>query len=151
MGSPGAAGRRVTPHVHGREERFYVLEGKITFTGNCGRVVATAGTFAHMPFCTPYGLRNESDRPAKVLSSVATAGLEQMFFEVGVPLGDPAERKAPIGDPPVPARRANAPRPGRADREAACEAGGVEHRHLARGGDPDTNRPGGAVRRQVLA
>src|SRR6185436_16304615 len=77
------------PHVHSREEEgFYVLEGEITFTVNDEKVVATAGTFANMPVGTPHSFRNESDRPARMLISVAPAGLEQMFFEVGVPLAE---------------------------------------------------------------
>ena len=39
-----------------------------------------------MPVGTPHSFKNESDRPAKMLISVAPAGLEQMFFEFGVPL-----------------------------------------------------------------
>ena len=74
-------------HVHSREEEgFYVLEGEVTFTVNGERVVSTAGTFANMPVGTPHSFKNESDKPAKMLISVAPAGLERMFFEVGVPL-----------------------------------------------------------------
>jgi len=77
------------PHVHSREEEgFYILEGEITFTIDGERVVAKAGTFANMPVGTPHSFKNESDRPAKMLISVAPAGLEQMFFEVGVPLAE---------------------------------------------------------------
>ena len=50
--------------------------------------MARAGTFANMPVGTPHSFKNESDRPARVLISVAPAGLEQMFFEVGVPLAE---------------------------------------------------------------
>jgi quercetin dioxygenase-like cupin family protein len=75
------------PHVHSREEEgFYVLEGEITFTINGERVVATAGMFANMPVGTPHSFKNESGKSARMLISVAPAGLEQMFFEVGVPL-----------------------------------------------------------------
>ena len=74
------------PHVHSREEEgFYVLQGEITFTVNGERVVATAGAFANMPVGTPHSFKNESGRPARMLISVAPAGLEQMFFEFGVP------------------------------------------------------------------
>ena len=60
------------PHVHRREEEgFYVLEGEITFTVNGERVVAPAGTFANMPVGTPHSFKNESDRPARMLISVA--------------------------------------------------------------------------------
>lgn len=84
------------PHVHSREEEgFHVLEGEITFTVNGERVVATAGTFANMPVGTPHSFKNESDRPARMLISVAPAGLEQMFFEVGVPLEEGAASALP--------------------------------------------------------
>jgi quercetin dioxygenase-like cupin family protein len=77
------------PHVHSREEEgFYVLDGEITLTVNGERVVATAGTFANMPVGTAHSFKNESDRPARMLISVAPAGLEQMFFEGGVPLAE---------------------------------------------------------------
>lgn len=84
------------PHVHSREdEGFYVLEGEITFTVNGERVVATAGTFANMPVGTPHSFKNESTKPAKMLISVAPAGLERMFFEVGVPLAEGTTTAAP--------------------------------------------------------
>ena len=84
------------PHVHSREEEgFYVLEGEITFTVNGERVVATAGTFANMPVGTPHSFKNESDKPARMLISVAPAGLEKMFFEVGVPLPEGATTASP--------------------------------------------------------
>jgi len=84
------------PHIHSREEEgFYVLEGEITFTVNGEGVVAKAGTFANMPVGTPHSFKNESDRPAKMLLSVAPAGLEQMFFECGVPLAEGATTALP--------------------------------------------------------
>jgi len=73
------------PHVHSREEEgFYILEGEITFTVGDKRSVATAGMFANMPVGTPHSFKNESSIPAKMLISMAPAGLEQMFLEVGV-------------------------------------------------------------------
>jgi quercetin dioxygenase-like cupin family protein len=84
------------PHVHSREEEgFYVLDGEITFTVNGERVVATAGTFANMPVGTPHSFKNESGRPARTLISVAPAGLERMFLEVGVPLAEGATTALP--------------------------------------------------------
>ena len=84
------------PHVHSREEEgFYVLEGEITFTVNGERVVATAGTFANMPVGTPHSFKNESNKPARMLISVAPSGLEKMFFEVGVPLAEGATTALP--------------------------------------------------------
>ena len=73
------------PHVHSREEEaFYILEGEITFHIGEERVVGTAGMFANMPVGTPHSFKNESSRPARMLISVAPAGLEKMFFEFGV-------------------------------------------------------------------
>ena len=84
------------PHVHSREEEgFYVLEGEISFTINGERVVATAGMFANMPVGTPHSFKNESSKPAKMLISVAPAGLEKMFFEFGVPLAEGATTAQP--------------------------------------------------------
>jgi quercetin dioxygenase-like cupin family protein len=84
------------PHVHSREEEgFYVLEGEITFTINGERVVATAGMFANMPVGTPHSFKNESSKPAKMLISVAPAGLEKMFFEVGMPVPQGATTAPP--------------------------------------------------------
>ena len=84
------------PHVHSREEEgFYVLEGEITFQIGDERLLARAGTFANMPVGTPHSFKNESDRPAKMLISVAPAGLERMFFEVGQPLAEGATIAGP--------------------------------------------------------
>ncbi len=75
------------PHVHSREEEsFYILDGEITFQIGEERVVATAGMFANMPVGTPHSFKNESSQPAKMIISIAPAGLEEMFFEFGVPL-----------------------------------------------------------------
>jgi quercetin dioxygenase-like cupin family protein len=101
------------PHVHSREEEgFYVLEGEVTFTVNGERVVATAGTFANMPVGTPHSFKNESNKPAKMLISVAPAGLEQMFFEVGVPLADGATTALPPTKDEIEKMLAVAPRYG---------------------------------------
>jgi len=40
----------------------------------------------NMPVGVPHSFKNESKQPAKMLISVAPAGLEKMFFEFGVPL-----------------------------------------------------------------
>ncbi len=99
------------PHVHSREEEgFYVLEGEITFTVNGERVVAAAGTFANMPVGTPHSFKNESDRPARMLISVAPAGLEQMFLEVGVPLAEGATTGPPPSKEEIEKLLAVAPR-----------------------------------------
>jgi quercetin dioxygenase-like cupin family protein len=84
------------PHVHSREEEgFYILEGEIVHTINGERVIATAGMFANMPVGTLHSFKNESNKPAKMLISVAPAGLEQMFFETGITLAEGATTALP--------------------------------------------------------
>src|SRR5216684_2171183 len=75
------------PHVHSREEEgFYVLEGEITLLVGDRQLVAGPGMFANMPVGTLHSFKNETDRPARMLISVAPAGLEKMFLEVGQPV-----------------------------------------------------------------
>src|SRR5580765_2254548 len=77
------------PHVHSREEEgFYILEGEITLQAGDQKIVATAGMFVNMPIGMPHSFKNESTMPAKMLIMIAPAGLENMFFEVGVPLAE---------------------------------------------------------------
>ena len=84
------------PHVHSREEEgFYILEGEITFTIDGKKQIAAAGMFANMPVGTPHSFKNESSQPARMLISVAPAGLEKMFFEVGIPLAEGATTALP--------------------------------------------------------
>ena len=84
------------PHVHSREqEGFFVLEGEMSFFAEEKRIVATAGMFVNMPPGTAHSFKNESSQPARMLITVAPAGLEQMFFEVGVPLAEGATTVPP--------------------------------------------------------
>src|SRR6476660_95761 len=83
-------------HVHSREEEgFYILEGEITFHIGEQRLIAGTGMFANVPVGTPHSFKNESDNPARMLISVAPAGLERMFFEVGVPMPPGTTTAAP--------------------------------------------------------
>ena len=84
------------PHVHSQEEEgFYVLEGEVTLWVGDERIAATPGTFANTPVGTLHSFKNESHGPAKLLVSVAPAGLEQMFFELGVPVPEGATTAPP--------------------------------------------------------
>ncbi len=87
------------PHTHSREEEsFFILEGEITFTVDDRQIVATAGTFANMPVGSLHSFKNATDKIARMIISVAPAGLEKMFFEVGVPVK--------LGELPLPPTRA---------------------------------------------
>jgi quercetin dioxygenase-like cupin family protein len=101
------------PHVHSHEEEgFYILDGKITFTINGERVMVTAGMFANMPVGTPHSFKNESAKTARMLISVAPAGLEKMFCEVGVPVPEGAITAAPPTHEEIERLLAAAPRYG---------------------------------------
>jgi mannose-6-phosphate isomerase-like protein (cupin superfamily) len=101
------------PHVHSREEEgFYVLEGQVSFYLGAERIVATAGTCVNVPVGSLHSFKNESQQPAKMLITVAPAGLELMMFEVGRPL-PPGATSAPPPSPDEIARLlAAAPRYG---------------------------------------
>ena len=87
------------PHVHSREEEsFFILEGEITIQIGEERIVATAGTFANMPVGSLHSFKNATDKTARMIISVAPAGLDKMFLEVGVPVK--------LGDTPPPPSKA---------------------------------------------
>src|SRR6187397_535456 len=66
------------PHVHSREEEsFLILEGEITFTVGDERIVATEGTFANMPVGSLHSFKNATNKTARMIISVAPAGLEK--------------------------------------------------------------------------
>ena len=84
------------PHIHSREEEsFYVLEGEITFQVGDDRFVAKAGTFANMPVGSLHSFRNDTDKLARMIISVAPAGLEKMFLEVGQPVAFGQQARSP--------------------------------------------------------
>lgn len=101
------------PHIHSREEEgFYVLEGEIALHIGGERIVATAGMFANMPAGSLHSFKNESGKPAKILISVAPAGLEKMFFETGVELTEGAATALPPGKDEIERLLAAAPKYG---------------------------------------
>ena len=101
------------PHIHAREEEaFYILEGEITVTIGAERIVATAGMFSNIAVGTPHSFKNESAKPAKMLILIAPAGLEQMFFEVGVPVAQGATTAPPPAKAEIERMLAAAPRYG---------------------------------------
>jgi quercetin dioxygenase-like cupin family protein len=78
------------PHRHSREVEFFqVLEGEITFVVDGKSIAAGPGSFVHMPIGVVHSFKNAGPTRARMLIGVAPAGLEGMFFEVGVPMEDP--------------------------------------------------------------
>lgn len=91
------------PHIHSREEEsFLVLEGEMTFQLGDERIVAGEGAFLNMPIGSLHCFKNETDKTVRMLISLAPAGMEQLFFEVGETLADdqltaPPPNEAEIG------------------------------------------------------
>ena len=101
------------PHVHSREEEgFYVLAGEIAFLLGDKRLVAGPGMFVNMPVGTLHTFKNESGQPARMLITVAPAGLEKMFFEVGQPVAQGANVAPPPTKEDIDKLLAAAPRYG---------------------------------------
>jgi quercetin dioxygenase-like cupin family protein len=83
------------PHRHSREEEgFYIQEGELTVTVDGRRETLTAGTFANLPVGSVHSFKNEGTKTVRMLITVAPAGFEQMFVEVGTPLS-PGAMTAP--------------------------------------------------------
>jgi quercetin dioxygenase-like cupin family protein len=85
-------------HFHTREEEgFYIIEGEIAFQIGDQRLIARAGMFANMPVGTPHSFKNESDRPARMLVTMAPAGLLRDSSRLA--------RRSPMALPPACLRR----------------------------------------------
>ncbi len=74
-------------HVHSREvESFYILEGSLSFWLANQKVTCAPGALVIAPPGLPHSFRNEGDTPARALSLITPAGLEEVFAEVGAPI-----------------------------------------------------------------
>lgn len=79
---PGGGPR---PHVHTREvESVQVLEGQIELDVGGVLTQAKVGDYVVLPIGVPHAFTNTSREYAVLLFTVAPAGLEQFFFEVGI-------------------------------------------------------------------
>lgn len=77
-----------TPHSHaGIHETFFVVEGELLYKTEAGHAVVTAGGFVDIPVGGAiHCFKNVSDKNARVLCTVAPAGLEDFFKELGEPV-----------------------------------------------------------------
>ena len=68
------------PHIQTREEEgFYVTEGEVVFRAAGRQVLATPGTFIHVPRGVPHSFKNESEAVARMVFFFVPAGIEEMF------------------------------------------------------------------------
>lgn len=101
------------PHVHTREEEgFLVLEGELTFYAGSEKIVAGPGTFLNMPIGQPHCFKNESTARARMIITIAPAGLEEMFLEIGQSLPEGTTEPVPPAPDEIPRLLAAAPRYG---------------------------------------
>lgn len=88
-------------HVHSHEaEIWYILEGEIRFTIGDETRVGGPGTFAYIPPHVPHTFQVVSDT-ARWFGFGIAAGLDQWFFETGVPAGAPTLPPPPDSPPDV--------------------------------------------------
>lgn len=74
------------PHIHRAEDEwFWLLEGELEFMINRHTFMANAGSFVYVPKDTPHRFKNVSMQTARMLAAFMPAGIEGMFFEVGIP------------------------------------------------------------------
>lgn len=73
-------------HIHRAEDEwFWLLEGELEFMINRHTFMANAGSFVYVPKDTPHRFKNVSMQTARMLAAFMPAGIEGMFFEVGIP------------------------------------------------------------------
>ncbi len=75
------------PHRHDFEECFRVLEGSVEVRlRDLPPVQLQEGESANIPANAPHSFRNPAQVPARLLCTVAPAGLERFFAEFGDPV-----------------------------------------------------------------
>jgi quercetin dioxygenase-like cupin family protein len=87
------------PHRHNFEESFRVLAGSIEVQlRDLPPMRLEAGDSANIPANAPHAFRNTADAPARLLCTVAPAGLERFFAEFGDPVPTRTSRAPELSD-----------------------------------------------------
>src|SRR5450755_1165261 len=81
------------PHRHDFEESFSVLEGEIEATFRGEKSTVHTGQTVSIPANAPHSFTNASGAAARLLCICASAGQEEFFAQVGVPV--PTRRSTP--------------------------------------------------------
>lgn len=82
------AGGGPPPHSHANfTETFYVVEGEVEFRSEAGVYVAKKGAYVTIPKGgIAHAFKNKTENLAKLLCTVAPAGLEEVFTAIGKPV-----------------------------------------------------------------
>ncbi|MBI4907940.1 MAG: cupin domain-containing protein [Acidobacteria bacterium] len=101
------------PHVHHREdESFYVLEGEFEFMVAGETIHARPGDTIYGKRDIPHTFRCVSETTGRMIITVAPAGLENFFAEVGTELAGPDADPVPPAPDEIQRLLAAAPRYG---------------------------------------
>ncbi len=74
------------PHIHHREdEYYYVVEGEFEILDGDRTFTASTGSFVHIPKGTLHCFKNVGEEPGRLLVLFTPAGMEDFFFEAGMP------------------------------------------------------------------
>jgi quercetin dioxygenase-like cupin family protein len=101
--APGAA---LPEHTDSAEELLFVVDGEVEASVGDERAALRAMELAVVPALVPHGLRNVSDRPARVLGFFASSTNVAVFTEPQGPegmqvfvVGAPAPLAVPLEEP----------------------------------------------------
>jgi len=75
------------PPRHTFDEMFHVLDGEVEITFRDRTTTVRTGQTASIPANAPHRFANVADAPARLLCTVAPAGLEEYFAIFGDPVG----------------------------------------------------------------
>lgn len=100
------------PHIHHHEDEFfYVLEGELEFLDNDRTFTASAGSFVYIPRGALHRFKNVGETNARMLVFFTLAGMENFFFEAGLPVQE-GGTAPPLGPEEIERTLAAAPKYG---------------------------------------
>ena len=74
------------PHRHDFEETFVLLDGELQATFRGEQRTVRAGETVHIPANAPHQFHNASSTPVRMLCICSSAGQEEFFKEMGIPV-----------------------------------------------------------------
>ena len=74
------------PHRHDFEESFILLDGELQATFRGEKRMVRAGETIHIPANAPHQFHNASSKPVRMLCICSSAGQEEFFKEMGIPV-----------------------------------------------------------------